>query len=53
MTPEEIPAELKGILDRRAGKAHSADGYVMRALAEILTRYREMLSEEEKELRDA
>lgn len=45
MKPEEIPAELKEILDRRAGKDHSAKGSVMSALAEILTRYREMLEE--------
>lgn len=44
MTPEEIPDELKRILDERAGKVHSANGAVMRALAEILTRYEEMLS---------
>lgn len=42
MTPEEIPVELKEILDRRAGRVHSATGSVMRALAEILTRYEEM-----------
>jgi hypothetical protein len=42
MTPEEVPAELKDILDRRAGKTHSQTGTVMQALAEILTRYDEL-----------
>lgn len=37
MTPEEIPAEIKEILDRLAGKDHSAEGPVMACLAEILT----------------
>jgi len=46
MTPEEVPAELKEILDSRAGRVHSAEGSVMRTLAEILTRYREILEEE-------
>lgn len=43
MTPAEIPQELKDILDQRAGKVHSQEGRVMAALAEILTRYQEML----------
>jgi len=42
MTPEEIPRELMDILDAAAGKKHSHDGHVARALAEILTRYDEM-----------
>jgi hypothetical protein len=46
MTPEEIPDELKQILDERAGKEHSRQGPVMAALAEILTRHQEMLEEE-------
>lgn len=37
MTPDEIPANLKRILDERAGKEHSTEGPVMAALAEILT----------------
>lgn len=43
MKAEEIPAELRDILDRRAGKEHGANGPVLAALAEILTRHREML----------
>lgn len=39
MKPEEIPQELIDILDRRAGKKHSATGPVVEALAEILTEY--------------
>lgn len=42
MKPEEIPQELLGILDARAGKAHSRQGPVVAALAEILTRYDEL-----------
>lgn len=42
MTPEEVPAELIEILDRRVGKAHSRNGPVVAALAEILTCYEEM-----------
>lgn len=42
MKPEDIPAELKDILDLRAGKIHSATGQVMNTLAEILTRYDEI-----------
>lgn len=43
MTPDEVPAELKEILDERAGRMHSAGGVVMTTLAEILTRHREMV----------
>ena len=43
MTPEEIPEELKRILDQRAGKEHSRQGPVMAALAEILTQHQKML----------
>lgn len=42
MTPEEIPQELIDILDAKAGKKHSRDGYVVEALAEILTKYDEL-----------
>lgn len=37
MKAEEIPQEWIDILDHYAGKAHSRDGYVAQALAEILT----------------
>ena len=43
MTPEEIPPRLKEILDRAAGKDHSATGPVMACLAEILTEHQRML----------
>jgi hypothetical protein len=46
MQAAEIPAELREILDRRAGKVHSAEGPVMRCLAEILTRHREIVLSE-------
>ncbi len=39
MTPQQIPRELVDLLDERAGRKHSADGQVLRTLAEILTRY--------------
>lgn len=39
MTADEIPPELKAILDRAAGRVHSQNGKVMTALAEILTEY--------------
>jgi hypothetical protein len=42
MKAEEIPQELTDILDRAAGMNHSRTGSVMRALAEILTRYDEI-----------
>jgi hypothetical protein len=45
VTPEEIPPELKEILDQRAGKIHSQGGRVMQALAEILTKYEELRQE--------
>lgn len=43
MTPDEVPAELKAMLDADAGKDHSAVGAVMTSLAAILTRYRLMV----------
>lgn len=46
MIPEEIPQELIDILDERAGKKHSRSGVVVRALAEILTRYDELKKED-------
>lgn len=39
MTPEQIPPELKTILDRAAGREHGTSGPVMTALAEILTEW--------------
>lgn len=45
MTSEEIPAELKDMLDRAAGRVHSASGPVMTCLAQILTRHEEMVRE--------
>jgi hypothetical protein len=46
MRADEVPAELIEILDRRAGRAHSRTGSVVTALAEILTRHREMVEAE-------
>lgn len=46
MTPEEIPAELKSMLDEDAGKEHSITGAVVTSLARILARHREMVLEE-------
>jgi hypothetical protein len=43
MQAADIPQELKDILDRRAGKIHSAEGRVMQTLAEILTLFEEMI----------
>lgn len=43
MKPEEVPDELKAMLDEDAGKDHSANGAVMSSLARILTRYRQMV----------
>lgn len=45
MTPEEIPQPLLDILDRRAGKVHARTGRVVGTLAEILTRYEQLLAE--------
>jgi hypothetical protein len=39
VTPEAIPRELVDILDAHAGKVHSDTGPVLRALAQILTRF--------------
>ena len=38
-----VPAELKAIVDRAAGRDHSADGAVMACLAEVLAVHRAML----------
>lgn len=46
MEPQEIPQELIDILDARAGKVHGRNGVVIRTLAEILTRYDELLSDQ-------
>jgi hypothetical protein len=43
MLSVDVPQELKDILDSRAGKVHSAEGRVMQTLAEILTRFEEMI----------
>ena len=44
--PEEaVPPELAAILDRAAGREHSATGPVMTCLAEILAAHRRMLAE--------
>jgi hypothetical protein len=37
MKADAIPQELRDIVDQAAGKKHSDDGYVMTALAEVLT----------------
>lgn len=49
VTPEEIPAELKSMLDEDAGKEHSATGSVMTSLARVLARHREMVLAESEE----
>jgi hypothetical protein len=46
MRADEVPEELVQILDRHAGRTHSRTGSVVIALAEILTRYREMMEAE-------
>jgi hypothetical protein len=43
MNVEEIPPELKEMLDRLAGKVHSDQGKVMEALAEILTAHADIV----------
>jgi hypothetical protein len=35
--PEDIPVEIKALIDERAGREHSADGPVMTTTAEVLT----------------
>lgn len=52
MTPDEIPADLKAILDKAAGEEHSEEGPVMACLADILTAYRRTLSGEFLGLQD-
>lgn len=52
MPPEEIPPELVALLDERAGKRHSADGPVLAALAEILTRYDQIRAERLRHVAD-
>lgn len=49
MTPAEVPAEFKALLDQAAGKEHSADGPVMTCLAAILTAHRAMVLAEAAE----
>lgn len=48
MTPAEVPQELIDIVDRHAGKVHSRDGYVVTALAEVLTRWEAMKESRER-----
>lgn len=43
MRPEDVPPDLKAIVDRAAGKEHSAAGPVMACLAELLTAHRRMV----------
>lgn len=38
-----VPPELKAIVDRAAGREHSAEGSVMRCLAEVLKVHRGMV----------
>lgn len=45
MEAKDIPQELRDILDKAAGRKHSETGQVMTALAEILTRYEEILED--------
>jgi hypothetical protein len=44
MTAEEIPQELIDILDKAAGRKHSRTGSVISCLAEILTKYQEIIN---------
>lgn len=46
MRAEDIPPQYKEILDRMAGREHSATGAVMQCLAEILTLFQEDLLQE-------
>lgn len=46
MKAEEIPEELINILDDRAGRKHSRTGSVVACLAEILTEYDRIRSEQ-------
>jgi hypothetical protein len=39
----EIPPELKAIVDRAAGKEHSAEGAVMACVTELLTAHEQMV----------
>lgn len=43
MEPADVPQELIDLLDERAGKKHRREGVAVAALAEILTRYEQML----------
>jgi len=45
MKAEDVPDELLVLLDRAAGRRHSRDGAVAGALAEILTRYDDAVTE--------
>lgn len=46
MTPEGIPDKYREMLDRAAGREHSATGSVMTCLAEILTAFQNDLLED-------
>lgn len=43
MNEEEIPDQIKALVDKRAGKVHSNGGSVMSTLAEALTMYEKAL----------
>lgn len=43
MTPEEIPQELVDLLDERVGKKHRREGVALATLAEIITKYDELI----------
>ena len=43
MKPQDVPGELIAILDRAAGREHARTGPVVACLAEILTRYDELI----------
>lgn len=43
MKAEDVPPQLRAIVDRAAGREHSAGGAVMRCLAEVLTAHEEMV----------
>lgn len=42
VTVQEIPEECIEIMNRAAGRIHSRDGQVLKALAEVLTKWEEL-----------
>jgi hypothetical protein len=50
MTPDEIPTELLEILNDRAGKVHRRDGSAVHCLAEILTKYDELRTAQDRRI---